>query len=59
LCSPGKSIDSLNKGLEILGSLLRKLDIDIPKKLNYKNKRDLGNLLAKLLMIFNHPLQFC
>jgi transcription initiation factor TFIID TATA-box-binding protein len=31
-----KSIDSLTTGLSILGTLLRSLDIDIPKKLNYK-----------------------
>jgi len=31
-----KSVDSLAKGLTILGNQLRALDIDIPKKLNYK-----------------------
>lgn len=31
-----KSIDSLSKGLEILGKQLRDLKIDIPKKLTYK-----------------------
>ena len=31
-----KSIDSLSKGLNILGGLLRKQGIDIPKKLDYK-----------------------
>ena len=31
-----KSIDSLSKGLNILGGLLRKQGIDIPKKLEYK-----------------------
>ncbi|MDD1687575.1 TATA-box-binding protein [Methanoregula sp.] len=31
-----KSLDSLTKGLNILGNILRKLDIDIPKKLEYK-----------------------
>jgi transcription initiation factor TFIID TATA-box-binding protein len=31
-----KSIDSLSKGLNILGNLLRKQGIDIPKKLDYK-----------------------
>ncbi len=31
-----KSVDSLSKGLTILGNQLRSLDIDIPKKLTYK-----------------------
>ena len=31
-----KSIDSLNEGLEILGNLLRGLNIEIPQKLTYK-----------------------
>jgi len=31
-----KSIDSLSKGLEILGARLRELDIDIPDELTYK-----------------------
>jgi transcription initiation factor TFIID TATA-box-binding protein len=31
-----KSIDSLSKGLEILGNLLREQKIQIPKKLSYK-----------------------
>ncbi|MEN6611647.1 MAG: TATA-box-binding protein [Methanoregulaceae archaeon] len=31
-----KSIDSLSKGLEILGNLLREQKIEIPKKLTYK-----------------------
>jgi transcription initiation factor TFIID TATA-box-binding protein len=31
-----KSVDSLSKGLNILGGLLRKQGIDIPKKLEYK-----------------------
>jgi transcription initiation factor TFIID TATA-box-binding protein len=31
-----KSVDSLSKGLTILGNQLRNLDIDIPKKLTYK-----------------------
>ncbi len=31
-----KSIESLSQGLEILGDLLRDLQIDIPKKLSYK-----------------------
>jgi transcription initiation factor TFIID TATA-box-binding protein len=31
-----KSIDSLSKGLDILGNLLREQNIDIPKKLTYK-----------------------
>jgi transcription initiation factor TFIID TATA-box-binding protein len=31
-----KSLDSLTKGLNILGNILRNLDIDIPKKLEYK-----------------------
>ena len=31
-----KSVDSLSKGLNILGALLRKQGIDIPKKLDYK-----------------------
>jgi transcription initiation factor TFIID TATA-box-binding protein len=31
-----KSIDSLSKGLEILGDLLREQNIKIPKKLSYK-----------------------
>ena len=36
LCSPGKSVESLNKGLEILGDLLRSLNIDIASELTYK-----------------------
>ncbi len=31
-----KSVDSLSKGLNILGNQLRSFDIDIPKKLTYK-----------------------
>ena len=31
-----KSVDSISKGLNILGGLLRDLGIDIPKKLDYK-----------------------
>jgi len=31
-----KSIDSLSKGLNILGNMLRSFNIDIPKKLTYK-----------------------
>ena len=31
-----KSIESLSQGLEILGGLLRDLDIEIPKNLTYK-----------------------
>jgi transcription initiation factor TFIID TATA-box-binding protein len=31
-----KSIDSLNEGLEILGNLLRGLNIEIPQNLTYK-----------------------
>ncbi|MDT8357365.1 MAG: TATA-box-binding protein [Methanomicrobiaceae archaeon] len=55
-----KSIDSLSKGLEILGDLLRSLKIDIPEKLTYKiqnivTSADLGTPinLNKIAVGFN------
>ncbi|MBN2735162.1 MAG: TATA-box-binding protein [Methanomicrobiaceae archaeon] len=55
-----KSIDSLSKGLEILGNKLRDLDIDIPKDLEYKvqnivTSADLGTPinLNKIAVGFN------
>jgi len=55
-----KSIESLSEGLEILGNLLRDLNIDIPKKLNYKiqnivTSADLGSgiNLNKIAVGFN------
>jgi transcription initiation factor TFIID TATA-box-binding protein len=55
-----KSIESLSEGLEILGNLLRGLDIDIPQKLTYKiqnivTSADLGSgiNLNKIAVGFN------
>jgi transcription initiation factor TFIID TATA-box-binding protein len=55
-----KSVDSLSKGLEILGNRLRKLNIDIPKELTYKiqnivTSADLGTPinLNKIAVGFN------
>lgn len=55
-----KSIDSLSKGLEILGNKLRALHIDIPEKLTYKiqnivTSADLGTPinLNKIAVGFN------
>jgi transcription initiation factor TFIID TATA-box-binding protein len=55
-----KSIESLSQGLEILGNLLRGLNIDIPKKLTYKiqnivTSADLGSgiNLNKIAVGFN------
>lgn len=55
-----KSIDSLSKGLEILGNKLRELKIDIPKDLEYKvqnivTSADLGTPinLNKIAVGFN------
>jgi transcription initiation factor TFIID TATA-box-binding protein len=55
-----KSIESLSEGLEILGNLLRGLNIDIPQKLTYKiqnivTSADLGSgiNLNKIAVGFN------
>ncbi|WOF16499.1 TATA-box-binding protein [Methanoplanus sp. FWC-SCC4] len=55
-----KSVDSLSKGLEILGKRLRDLDIDIPMELEYKiqnivTSADLGSPinLNKIAVGFN------
>lgn len=55
-----KSVDSLSKGLEILGNKLRALNIDIPEKLTYKiqnivTSADLGTPinLNKIAVGFN------
>jgi transcription initiation factor TFIID TATA-box-binding protein len=55
-----KSIDSLSRGLEILGNQLRALDIDIPENLTYKiqnivTSADLGSPinLNKIAVGFN------
>jgi transcription initiation factor TFIID TATA-box-binding protein len=55
-----KSIESLSEGLEILGNLLRDLNIDIPQKLTYKiqnivTSADLGSgiNLNKIAVGFN------
>ncbi|MDG6255971.1 MAG: TATA-box-binding protein [Methanomicrobiaceae archaeon] len=55
-----KSIDSLSKGLEILGDKLRSLDVDIPEELTYKiqnivTSADLGTPinLNKIAVGFN------
>ncbi len=55
-----KSIESLNRGLEILGGLLRDLKIDIPENLTYKiqnivTSADLGTPinLNKIAVGFN------
>lgn len=55
-----KSIESLSEGLEILGNLLRDLNIDIPQELTYKiqnivTSADLGSgiNLNKIAVGFN------